>query len=147
MAAHSSVPPGTIHIAEESYRRCQSEPFFRAFYDRFLASNEAIAPKFAKTDFTRQIKLLQHSIGLLFIYAKRRNPSILERIAARHGRADVDVAPDLYPFFVESLVATVKEFDPHYGAEVDQAWRMAIAPGIEFMSGWYSRDAEGADAS
>lgn len=138
--APSSVPPGTIHIAEESYRRCQAEAFFRAFYDRFLASDEKVRAKFANTDFTRQIKLLQHSIGLLFVYAKRRNPSILERIAARHGRDDVDVPPDLYPLFVESLMATVKAFDPHYGAEVEQAWRMAIAPGIEFMSGWYTRD-------
>jgi hemoglobin-like flavoprotein len=138
------VPDGTIHIAEESYRRCQSEPFFRAFYKRFLDSDPVIRDKFVKTDFDRQIKLLQHSIGLLFIYAKRRNPALLERIAARHGRADVDVAPELYPLFTASLLATVKEFDPHFGNEVEQAWRMSIAPGIEFMSGWYSRDASDA---
>ena len=141
MASSAVVPAATIHIAEESYRRCQSEPFFRAFYRTLLASNETIRTMFARTDFDRQIKLLQHSIGLLFVYAKRRNPAILERIAARHGRRDVNVAPELYPLFVESLMATVKEFDPHYGSEVEQAWRMAIAPGIEFMSGWYTRDA------
>jgi len=140
LVSPAAVPEGTIHIAEESYRRCQSEEFFRAFYGRLLASDPAIGPMFAKTDFDRQIKLLQHSIGLLFIYAKRRNPAILERIAMRHGRRDVNVPPDLYPRFTESLVATVKEFDPHYGNEVEQAWRMAVAPGIEFMSGWYNRD-------
>src|SRR5687768_5271829 len=43
-----------VQIAEESYRRCQGEQFFQAFYRRLLASDPSIPPKFAETDFDRQ---------------------------------------------------------------------------------------------
>jgi len=129
----ATVPAETVQVAEESYRRCSQEAFFRAFYQRLLASHPAIAPKFAKTDFERQNKLLQHGIGLLMIFAKRQNPALLERIAVRHGPKDLDIAPAFYPFFVDSLIATVKEFDPQASPEVEQAWRLAMAPGVAFM--------------
>ena len=86
----------------------------------------------------RQNKLLQHGIGLLFIYAKRANPAILERIATRHAQADLSIAPALYSTFVDSLVATVKEFDPGCGPELEAAWRQAVAPGIAFMTGRFN---------
>ncbi len=141
MASAGPVPPETVQIAEESYRRCGHEAFFHSFYRRLLGSDESIRSKFARTDFERQNKLLQHGLGLLFIYAKRGNPSLLERIATRHGPGDVDVAPSLYPLFVDSLVATVKEFDTLCSPEVEQAWRQALAPGIAFMCAHYTKHA------
>lgn len=135
-----------VQVAEESYRRCQGEPFFQAFYRRLLAAEPSIPGKFAGTDFDRQNKLLQHGFGLLFIFAKRPNPMLLDRIAERHGPADLDVRPSLYPHFVEALVASVAEHDPSYDAEVGAAWRAAVAPGIAFMQARHISDA-GANGS
>lgn len=137
MASAGPVAPETVQIAEESYHRCGHATFFHAFYRRLLGADEAIRRKFARTDFEKQNKLLQHGLGLLFIYAKRGNPALLERIAARHGPDDVDVPPDLYPVFVDCLIATVREFDSLCSPEVEQAWRSALAPGIAFMSARY----------
>jgi hemoglobin-like flavoprotein len=89
---------------------------------------------FVGTDFQRQNKLLQHGIGLLFIYAKRANPAILDRIAGRHAHGELDIAPNMYPYFVDSLVGTVKLFDPQFNPALDEAWRAAVAPGIAFMA-------------
>ncbi len=142
MASAGPVSPETVQIAEDSYDRCGHEAFFHAFYRRLLGSDETIRRKFARTDFEKQNKLLQHGLGLLFIYAKRGNPAMLERIAARHGPADVDVPPTLYPVFVDCLIATVKEFDTMCSPEVEQAWRQALAPGIAFMGAHYTKHAE-----
>ena len=135
--AASPVSPDTIHLVEESYHRCQSEAFFQAFYQRLLTSHESFPAMFVGTDFQRQNKLLQHSIGLLFVYAKRANPAILERIAFRHSKGDLNIAPEHYPHFVDSLVGTMKLFDPKYSPELEAAWRQAVAPGIDFMISRY----------
>jgi hemoglobin-like flavoprotein len=135
-----------ILIAEESYRRCQGEAFFQAFYKRLLSTDAPIQHKFEHTDFDRQNRLLQHGIGLLFIFAKRPNPSLLQRIAERHGAHDLDIPPGLYPHFVESLVLTVREFDGACTDDVEAAWRTAVAPGIEFMRSRYRDNGTATDA-
>jgi hemoglobin-like flavoprotein len=127
-----------IELAEQSYHRCSEAPgFFTAFYDLLLASDERIPPMFAKTRFEKQHKLLQHGLGILLIYAKRPNPALLERIAVRHGKGDVNVPPELYPRFVDALVAAVQQFDPEFGPDVADAWRHATEPGIAFMQSRY----------
>ena len=125
-----------LDLAQASYSRCLEAPnFFRAFYDRFLASDPAIPPYFANTSFERQDKLLQHGISLLLIYAKRPNPALLERITERHGPGALDIPARLYPLFLQSFLSTVAEFDASYNAEVEAAWRSALAPGFAVVSG------------
>lgn len=132
------VAPETVEIAEASYRRVKDDDgFFKSFYERLLASDPVITRMFAKTDFDRQHKLLQHALGLLIAYGKPGNGRILDRIAQRHQKHDINVVPSLYPFFVESLVATVRDTDPQFSPAVEQAWRAAIAPGINFLTSVY----------
>jgi hemoglobin-like flavoprotein len=132
------MPERDVELAEESYRRCSADPgFYPAFYELLLASDPRIPPMFAATKFERQNKLLQHGLGILLIYAKRPNPALLERIAQRHGRADVGVPPELYPRFVEALVRAVERFDPQFGPQVADSWRRAMEPGIAYMQSKY----------
>ena len=137
MSANEAPPGKWIQVAEESYRRCQGEAFFQSLYQRLLASDAAVRAKFARTDFSRQNKLLQHGLGLLLIYAKRPNPAMLERIAVCHGQDDLDVPPTQYPLFVDSLIAAVREHDPQCTPDVENAWRTSLAPGIAFMAKAY----------
>lgn len=143
MAASDTLSAETIQLAEESLRRCASEAFFQAFYKRLLQSDAATRAKFANTDFERQNKLLQHGLGLLFTFAKRRNPALLERIARRHGKRDLDIPPSDYAHFEESLVLTVREFDPQCTPGVEDAWYRAIAPGIAFMAARHASNTPG----
>src|SRR5262245_25366581 len=119
MTVPSAAPTKHVEIAQESFRRCQREEFFQGFYKRLLASDHSLPAKFAKTDFSRQNKLLQHGLGLLLNYARHPNPSLLERLGHRHAQGDLDVPPTLYPNFVEALVATVREFDPQCDPQVE----------------------------
>jgi hemoglobin-like flavoprotein len=125
-------------IAQESYSRCLRSPrFFADFYERLLASDPAVPPMFADTEFPKQYKLLQHGLGLLLSYANRTDDSLLERIAARHSSSGIGVAPEQYALFIDSLLATVRDLDPKCDAEVEQAWREALEPGIAFMKSRY----------
>jgi hemoglobin-like flavoprotein len=131
-----SVSPSQLELAQASYARCLQAPeFFRAFYNRFLASDPAIPPYFVETRFDRQDKLLQHGVALLLIYAKRPNPALLERIAERHGPGDLNIPARLYAPFVESFIATVREFDGTCDDAVEAAWRAALAPGVACVRG------------
>ena len=125
-------------IAQHSYSRCLRAPdFFARFYERLMASDPAIPPMFAKTEFPKQHKLLQHGIGLLLSYAKRPDQVLLDRIAARHSAGGIDVPPSMYHHFVESLLHAVREHDPRCTEDTQQAWREALEPGIEFMQSRY----------
>lgn len=134
MAAFDALPTETIQLAEESLRRCAGDSFFQAFYRRLLTVDAVTREKFAHTDFSRQNKVLQHGLGLLFTYAKHGNPALLDRIATRHDQRDLDIAPSYYPHFVESLLHTVREFDPQYSADVEDAWKRSMSPGIAFIA-------------
>ena len=127
-------------IAQESYSRCLRSPrFFSGLYERLLASDPVIPPMFAKTEFPKQHKLLQHGLGLLLSYANRTDDTLLDRIAARHSSGGIGVPPAMYALFVDSLLATVREIDPKCDANIEQAWREALEPGIAYMKSRYGR--------
>jgi hemoglobin-like flavoprotein len=126
-------------IAQQSYSRCQRTPdFFMRFYDVLLESHPAIPPMFENTDFPKQRKLLQHGLGLLLSFANKADEQLLERIAARHSASGLDVDPELYPCFVDSLVEVVRRSDPKFDDEIERAWREAVEPGIDFIRRRYA---------
>lgn len=130
------MPNDAVAVAKASYLRCQNDPhFFAAFYERFFERCPAARPMFANTDFTRQHKLLQHAIGLLLAHAQQApgGPNLLSRVAARHGRDDLNVDPVHYQEFLESLILTARTADPEFTVETEAAWREATAPGVAYM--------------
>jgi hemoglobin-like flavoprotein len=127
-------------LASASYQRCCETPqFFEAFYRNFFTACPEAAPRFAKTDFERQHKLLRHALGLLLLFPKQpeNDPTLLARVAERHSQRDLNVPPAFYPPFVDSLIATVKEFDPVFTAEVEEAWRRTVEKGVTYMVSKY----------
>lgn len=125
----------SVAAATASYERCQRSPdFFKTFYDRFLAADPALPPMFADTEFPRQYKLLQHALGLLLSFGRRRNPGLLERLAHRHGPVDLNIARPMYDTWVWALLEAVRVHDPEWGPQLERSWRDAMAPGIRFMA-------------
>ncbi len=129
----------TAHaLAQESYARCLRSPrFFPSFYERLLESDPAVPPMFAETEFPRQYKLLQHGLGLLLSYGNKRDDALLERIAARHSASALNISAGMYALFLESLLATIREYDSRCTEETEAAWREALRPGVEFMQSRY----------
>ena len=124
-------------LAKASYDRCcQAPDFLQAFYKNFLTACPEAAPRFARTDFEQQRKLLRHAIGLLLIFPTQpaKEPALLARLAERHSRRDLDIDPAFYHPFIESLIATVKQYDGQCTPAIEAAWRETVAPGVAYMT-------------
>ncbi|MDZ7669009.1 MAG: globin domain-containing protein [Gammaproteobacteria bacterium] len=126
-------------LFDASYRRLfggdvaagQSDPFFAAFYRRFLADPD-IAAMFRDTDMDRQVVMLRKSFfHLAGFYVTNAPSGELERVAQIHTRLGITSAH--YDQWLDCLVATVAEFDPDCDHATELAWRWALTPGVTFM--------------
>ena len=107
-------------------------PFIDAFYDRFLASSDEIAVLFVNTDFNTQKNMLLMSLVHVASFDPIHGPdAIMKRLAIRHR--DLHVLSHLYRLWLESLLDTVKAYDPEYDQDVREAWRRILTSGIAFM--------------
>jgi hemoglobin-like flavoprotein len=125
-----------------SFNRCRaSAGFLEAFYERFVASSAEIRAKFAGTDMKRQVRMLEDSLYVVAVAVQGEEGSRargdLPRIAARHSRSDLDIRPGLYDLWLECLIDTVRTHDPQFSAEVEAAWRVILAFGVDYMRARY----------
>ncbi len=112
----------------------QQRHFLTRFYETFTARSPRIADHFAGTDMARQKEMLAQSIHEMVEFSTTRVASErLRQVAIRHNRRERDVAPELYEAWLDSLVATAREFDSGFDDELELAWRVVLAPGIAYM--------------
>lgn len=120
----------------DSFGRCTvNAKFLDRFYEIFLASSPAIKPMFEKTDFAKQKALLRSGITSMIMYAD--NPefakTMLNRLGKSHGKEGMNIDPNLYQYWIDSLVAAVKESDPKVTPAIEKEWRNAMRRGIDYM--------------
>jgi len=129
---------------DESYERVKTVVknelgFFDAFYHRFLQSSPEIAQYFKHTNMQKQKKVLEKSFyGLLIFYATNNANDHLEKIAIQHSKSALDIKPELYDLWLESLIETVKDYDIHFSAEIELSWRLVLSVGITYMKFKYN---------
>lgn len=131
-------------LFNDSYRRCLSNTgrdtgFLARFYELFLSSSPEVAEKFRHTDFNRQTTALKSSLFILMLASQRRAVVIehLERLAELHSHKHLDIRPQLYDLWLDSLLQAVQEFDHLYDHHIEAAWRSVLGYGIEFMRSRY----------
>jgi len=126
---------------EASLGRCTASPrFLDRFYENFLASSPKVKEKFAGTDFVHQKRALRGSFHLMLLVAdnERSDPGrYLRDLAAQHGKRQMDINADLYDLWLDSLIATVREIDPEFTPEVEDAWERVMMVGIHYMLSHY----------
>ena len=115
---------------QASYGRClRAGGFIERFYEIFLASHPDIAPMFGKTDFRQQQVALRRGISIAISHAAgmamvQRSVNEMAKVHARQGRTPV--RPSLYGYWVDSLIAAVREFDPDANPALLERWRTAM---------------------
>ncbi len=132
-----------LQTARESYGRCALAPnFFQDFYDTFFASNAEIPQIFSKTDMRKQQDLLREGISFLLLYgaANENGKLAIDRIGKLHDDKHVNVKPDMYRFWVQSLLENIEKHDPRYTPEVRQAWEETIAKTINRFTELYKTE-------
>jgi hemoglobin-like flavoprotein len=98
-----------------------------------------VAEKFRNTDLRRQAHALRASLYFLMMAAGGAPEARehLEQIADLHSRAKLDIRPELYDLWLEALLQAVREYDSHFDAETEAAWRQVLDYGIAFMRSRY----------
>lgn len=132
------MKPNPVAVAKASYARCLStSDFLLTFYRNFFRVCPAAEPLFANINLDRQARLLQHALGLLLAFpaTSTQEPTVLTRLAVKHGPEGLNIDPSMYPPFLEALVESATEHDPEFTPAIAEAWREAVKPGLAYMQG------------
>ena len=114
--------------------------FFEAFYESFVGNSPEAAEKFRNVDMQKQREHLRKSLDhMVYFSIDRQAGDEMSRIARAHSRSGNDIHPELYLLWLDSLVSTVRAYDPDFNDEVEIAWRVVLAPGISYMQLQYHR--------
>jgi hemoglobin-like flavoprotein len=121
-----------LEAAKESFRRCARDyEFYQTLYDELFAALPDIRGMFAGRSMERQYQVLRDALWLLLAYGEtrdQREPTVLSAVARTHAHFQ----PAQFDAFREAVLAAVARHDPKGTAAVD-AWRHAIAPGLEYL--------------
>lgn len=127
-------------LFSNSLTRCVSNPkFLERFYELFMNSSDEVREKFKHTDWQKQQRMLKASFHMLMLSANAlpEGQTHLERIAARHSHADLDIPPDMYDLWIAALILAVSEYDPKFSEETERVWRLVMNRGITYMKDRY----------
>jgi len=137
-AMTDSIQQFVDSYARVGARDLESGGFLDSFYQRFVGSSPSIAEKFKDTDMDQQREMLRVSLDHMVYFAiDKEETDEISRVASAHASSRADVPAHLYEMWLDSLVATVREFDPLFNAEIEAAWRAALAPSIDYMQRHY----------
>lgn len=134
----STGDPGLNNLeVRQSYQRCRSEDaFLERFLARFLSADRRVAATLGRYPQARQKVILDQSVRAA-IQQQASGPGAadgIHRVVQVHSpHGDVPIDPALYPMWVESLIATVKDTDPEWVDALEQKWRAAIAPAVDVL--------------
>jgi hemoglobin-like flavoprotein len=139
--------PQIVQIVDQSYGRCLTDSeFLHRFYQIFMDSHELIRPLFANTDFERQTQALRNGLSMMIRYMEDPTDIViihgLKRIRESHGQHHLNIHPHLYDYWLDSLIRAVRICDPACGRDIEEAWRIALQPGIEFVRSGYKEEGE-----
>jgi len=125
----------------QSYGRClHNGGFIERFYDIFLESHPEVKAAFAGTDFDRQRRLLRRTLTNSIMYAAGSNivKREVDRMAEVHSRkGKAPVQPHLYDYWLNSLLAAIREHDPQINSQLESRWREAMGQIIGHFSSQY----------
>jgi len=135
-----------VSAVQESLARCTVRGGFAA---RFLAllgeGHPALARTIATGDPREQRRVLRRGLQMMILYAQGAPmaATLLERSlddgsAGGMGNA-VAVHPDLHPFWVDTLLRVVREFDPGFSPGLEKRWREVLGAALTHLAARHRR--------
>jgi len=131
-----------MELFHASLERCLGgDGFVERFYEIFQGLSPEIARKFKDTDLKTQKRKLTASLYMTMLLDDHSPEGKMhfERIAQLHSRDALDIRPEFYGQWVESLIDAAREYDTYFDEETERAWRHLLEPAIEFMKSRYLR--------
>ncbi len=140
----ATITKAAYDLANDSFGRCcNSDGFFDSFYSILRASNPDIARMFARTDFTKQNELLRVGLDLMLMYDHDNDAAnqIMAKIRMSHSRHRLDVKPEFYHNWIDSLMVACEKHDANFTSDIENAWREVLAKGIDYIKSGYNEGA------
>jgi len=129
-----------IDLVMQSFGRCcANDKFFDDFYDNFFASSAKIRDKFINTDMEAQKRLLRQGILNLLLYARGMPDTKLQALAKSHNKNNLNIAPDLYEFWLDALIQTIKKYDVNHSSAMEAHWLDILNKGIAIIKEGYDK--------
>lgn len=122
---------------QASYGRClRNKAFITGFYQRLQGCDPTVEKMFEHTNWPQQQKALRRGISAALTFAGGSNivQGMMTQMAdvhSRRGRAPVP--PDYYRFWMDSLMASVREHDPKLTPELEATWRDALETTCQYF--------------
>lgn len=123
-----------------SYDRCcKNGDFAATFYEIFFTKSPDIPVLFKDTDFVQQRRHFRAAVLLLIKYEPGDEPTrnALEKIGRSHSQGELNIRPDLYPFFLESVCEALARHDPEMTPELEAQWVESVGGGVELIISMY----------
>lgn len=113
--------------------------FVERFYEKLLATRPEIAELFDETDFIRQQQLLKKGLKMAILFADGDDEAQqhLAQIRETHNHENMQIRPEYYIHWLNSLIATVAEFDQHFDSELEGSWRRTLQCSIDEIKAGY----------
>lgn len=113
-----------------------NEKFLQRFYEIFMNSDPRITPLFKNTDFSKQFDLLHHGISMALLFSQKSKTAemAIARLGESHNRDHLNINPKLYPFWLDSLVQALREFDTTFTDDLERQWRSLMQVTIDFLT-------------
>ena len=136
------MDPKILETFDQSLGRCNvMAGFLDRFYERFLEMSPKVAEKFRNTDFVHQKRALRASFHIMLLAAgngKDGAEQHLGSLARSHSRNELDIGAEFYDYWLDSLLATVREFDNAWDHDVEAAWEQVMGGGIQYLLSHYN---------
>jgi hypothetical protein len=126
-----------VSAVQESLARCTVRGGFAARFLKRLGEGHApLMRALAAGDPAEQRRVLRRGLQMMILYAQGAPMAVtaLDRIAAAAEASAIAVHPDLQPLWADSLVATVREFDPAFTPGLEKRWREVMGAALTYLA-------------
>lgn len=130
----------TLEAVRKSYGRVLTkQTFIPRFYEIFTKSHPSILGLFKNTNFEKQYELLNQSINMAILYPQNNviAKSAITRIRKSHDHEHLNIKPELYPLWTDSLIRALKDSDPEFTPALEKQWREVLEPAINHIREGY----------
>jgi len=132
------VDSAVVSAVKQSFGRALGNAKMMSdFYDAFISSHPEMAKKFAATDMDRQREILKQSLSMAILFPQDNiiATQAMTRVRDSHSRDKLDIAPELYDYWLDALIGVVRNSDPEFTPLLEEQWRELLSHVIEFIRG------------
>ncbi|MBV7316644.1 globin [Shewanella sp. NIFS-20-20] len=122
-------------IFNASYERITKryyDEFIEIFYYNLINKCPDIKSRIEALDMQTQRHVFKHSLAYMVYFSSVRiSDEELTQLAIRHQK--MGIKAEQFPLWLDAFVETLPQVDSRYTANDADAWRIILAPSIEFM--------------